>query len=267
MALTKTQVSQLYVTLLGRASEANGNAWWQKGDYTMASAAKAILDTATAKAFFGSSLDDNMAFINHIYQNVLGRTYQDDPAGVNFWVNALKTYSRGDVVSELIKSAEKNNEVAFTNKVKISDYVVDQGDNVDAKDRSLYVNAVDKAAKEGYDAAKAYVDSLSDDNQWVSTPKAAGETKTLTTSTDEAVANVFEAPMGYNPGGTDYINTLQDEDRLVGVIGRSDNTVNATFGRSHNDEGTGSSRTPNLVNIQYFNAKITGDTGNTIDLR
>lgn len=267
MALTKTQVSQLYVTLLGRASEANGNAWWQKGDYTMASAAKAILDTATAKAFFGSSLDDNMAFINHIYQNVLGRTYQDDPAGVNFWVNALKTYSRGDVVSELIKSAEKNNEVAFTNKVKISDYVVDQGDNVDAKDRSLYVNAVDKAAKEGYDAAKAYVDSLSDDNQWVSTPKAAGETKTLTTSTDEAVANVFEAPMGYNPGGTDYINTLQDEDRLVGVVGRSDNTVNATFGRSHNDEGTGSSRTPNLVNIQYFNAKITGDTGNTIDLK
>jgi len=267
MALTKTQVSQLYVTLLGRASEANGNAWWQKGDYTMASAAKAILDTATAKAFFGSSLDDNMAFINHIYQNVLGRTYQDDPAGVNFWVNALKTYSRGDVVSELIKSAEKNNEVAFTNKVKISDYVVDQGDNVDAKDRSLYVNAVDKAAKEGYDAAKAYVDSLSDDNQWVSTPKAAGETKTLTTSTDEAVANVFEAPMGYNPGGTDYINTLQDEDRLVGVVGRSDNTVNATFGRSHGDESTGASRTPNLVNIQYFNAKITGDTGNTIDLR
>jgi|GEM_PF-1597740 S-layer protein len=267
MALTKTQVSQLYVTLLGRASEANGNAWWQKGDYTMASAAKAILDTATAKAFFGSSLDDNMAFINHIYQNVLGRTYQDDPAGVNFWVNALKTYSRGDVVSELIKSAEKNNEVAFTNKVKISDYVVDQGDNVDAKDRSLYVNAVDKAAKEGYDAAKAYVDSLSDDNQWVSTPKAAGETKTLTTSTDEAVANVFEAPMGYNPGGTDYINTLQDEDRLVGIVGRSDNTVNATFGRSHGDEATGSSRTPNLVNIQYFNAKITGDTGSTIDLR
>ena len=177
------------------------------------------------------------------------------------------SFSRGDVVAGLIEAAEKNNEVAFTNKVKISDYVVDQGDKVDARDRSLYVNAVDKAAKEGYDAAKAYVDSLSDDNQWVSTPKAAGETKTLTTSTDEAVANVFEAPMGYNPGGTDYINTLQDEDKLIGLVGRSDNTLNATFGMQNHDEGTGASRTPNLVNIQYLNAKITGDTGKIIDLR
>ena len=73
MALTKTQVSRLYITLFGRASEGEGNAYWQTAgtDPDMASTADKMLQTEAATDFFGDSLNQDHAFIEHIYQNAL----------------------------------------------------------------------------------------------------------------------------------------------------------------------------------------------------
>ncbi|WP_170000917.1 DUF4214 domain-containing protein [Campylobacter sp. RM16189] len=263
MALTKTQVSQLYVTLFGRASESSGSKFWQKTQPNMTEAATNMLNDESAKAFFGSSIDTNAKFVNHIYENVFGRAAEAE--GFNFWVSALeKGNARGFIVSEMIKAAEKN-EPTFNAKVAVSDYLADKDEAVMGTHRSVYVEALDKAAKEGVDVAKAYVDSVALD-AWISTPTNPGKVETLTALQEEKVANVFEAPMVYNPGGTDYIPSLQDEDKLIGIVGRSDNTLNATLGQENADEGTGTARTPNLVNIQYLNAKLTGNV-NHLDLR
>ena len=101
---------------------------------------------------------------------------------------------------------------------------------------------------------------------WESAPKVPGETYTLTNHTDKATANVFNAPMVYNPAGSDRILSLQDEDVLTGTAGRTDNTLNVEMGQVNADEGTGASRTPTLKNIQYVNAEFTGSTS-TLDLR
>ena len=85
MALTKTQVSELYVAIFNRASEGEGNSFWQ-GQGSAAEVAQQMLDTVDAQEYFGTALDEDKAFIEHIYINTLGKTYEDDAEGIDFWV-------------------------------------------------------------------------------------------------------------------------------------------------------------------------------------
>ena len=68
MALTQTEVSELYVAIFNRASEGKGNIYWQTNQPDMATTATAMLNTDDAKAYFGSSLDTDQAFIELIYK-------------------------------------------------------------------------------------------------------------------------------------------------------------------------------------------------------
>lgn len=63
--LTKIEVSQLYVSIFGRASEGSGNTYWQTQS-DMSTAANAMLDTQAAKAYFGSNINTNQTFIEFI---------------------------------------------------------------------------------------------------------------------------------------------------------------------------------------------------------
>jgi hypothetical protein len=141
MALTQTQVSQLYVSVFNRASEGEGNTFWQDQP-DMAAAANAMLATTDAIEYFGDSLDTNQAFIEHIYKNTLNKTIADDPDGIAFWVGQLDGgASRGQVVAELIEAIgtygpdganyDPDNTAAiaayeqFTNRVAVSNYMAD----------------------------------------------------------------------------------------------------------------------------------------------
>ena len=136
MALTQTQVSQLYVSIFNRASEGEGNTFWQTAG-TKAEIANSMLDTQDAKDYFGSSLDSNQAFIEKIYQNTLNKTVEDDAAGIKFWVDALESgMSRGEVVAGLIEAIESYKDSTdaktkaaydqFNNRVEVSNYMAQQ---------------------------------------------------------------------------------------------------------------------------------------------
>ena len=280
MALTQTQVSQLYVTLFGRVSEGAGNKFWQNSQ-DIATAATNMLATEAAKEYFGSALTSDEAFIKHIYKNTLNKTEVEDPEGINFWVKALKSgVSRGTVVAELIKAAQdpKNKGASqdlFNNKVALSDYTAGkvEGKGLKAKDLAPFKSVLNKITSNpsSVDAAKPAVDALagiSTDTSvdWHSNPEHPGKAYELTTNTDNATANVFNAPMKHNPGGTDRIMTLQSSDKLTGDYSRHDNTLNVEFGQANADEGDPTSRTPTLTNIQNINIEVTG-TVNTLDLR
>ena len=136
MALTQTQVSQLYVSIFGRASEGEGNTFWQQSLSTMAEVADAMLDTEDATEYFGTSLESNQAFIEHIYLNSLNKTYAQDIEGVDYWVSRLvEGESRGTVVASLVSvvdyysTSEDPITLAaynqFTNRVAVSNYMAD----------------------------------------------------------------------------------------------------------------------------------------------
>ena len=140
-SLTQTQVSQLYVSIFGRASEGEGNAYWQSQP-DMATAAAAMLDTDAARNYFGANLNTNQAFIEHIYLNTLNKTISDDFDGISYWVNMLNAgTSRGEAVAALVGVIKEYapgaqyynpNDAAtvaayeqFTNRVEISNYMAD----------------------------------------------------------------------------------------------------------------------------------------------
>jgi len=181
MTLDQTQVSQLYVAIFNRASEGQGNGFWQSQP-DMASTATAMLDTTDARTYFGASLDTNQAFIEHIYLNTLNKTIVDDADGIGYWVGLLDAgQTRGEVVADLI-GVIKNyapdgpsynpNDTAtvaaynqFTNRVEISNYMAEKVYNTPADYATS--TAFDKDMNVTNDqatvaAAKQRIDNLAD---------------------------------------------------------------------------------------------------------
>jgi len=129
MKYNKTEISGLYVAIFNRASEGDGNRYWQNMDKDLSDIADEMLASPDAQEYFGHSLDTNKSFIEHIYKNTLGKTYADDPDGVDYWVAKLDAgQSRGEVVATLIHDAqnpvfsELDAYKQFQNRLFVSDY-------------------------------------------------------------------------------------------------------------------------------------------------
>jgi len=81
--------------------------------------------------YFGSSINSDMNFVEHIYSNTLGKNYAQDPEGIDYWVNELNQgKARGEVVAALITAALSsenagNSQDQFNNKVDVSNYTAD----------------------------------------------------------------------------------------------------------------------------------------------
>ena len=131
MPFTQTTISEYYVAVFNRASEGEGNQFWQGFDGSASELVDAMLATQAAQDYFGTALDSNQAFVEHIYQNTLGKTLVDDPDGIAFWVGKLDGgESRGSVVEQLVFAAQQPENAGaaqdqFNNRVAISDYAAD----------------------------------------------------------------------------------------------------------------------------------------------
>jgi Cysteine-rich secretory protein family/Domain of unknown function (DUF4214) len=168
--LSKTQVSQLYVSIFGRASEGEGNAYWSANQNDMTVAANTMLDTDPAKTYFGSTLNDNQAFIEFIYLNTLGKTYTEDPIGINYWVNQLFAgKSKGEVIATMISAATDPQYAGsaaqnqFNNKVAVCSYTAGKITTVpDVNNLTAFVNFIKDVTHDSstVTAAKAAVDEF-----------------------------------------------------------------------------------------------------------
>lgn len=81
------------------------------------------------------------------------------------------------------------------------------------------------------------------------------QTVTLTAGADVLTANMFNAARGFTPGGTDSVNTLNDDDILTGT--GTNPTLNFTYG---NDADTGDyDIMPTLNGIETLNVAYSGN--------
>ncbi len=130
--LTKTQVSELYVAIFNRASEGDGNTYWQTNQTNAEVTANTMLATGAAITFFGDSLDTDQAFIEHIYLNTFNKTVTDDADGIAFWVAQLTAGdSRGKVIADIVTAAQSPENAGaaqdqFNNRVLVSDDTADK---------------------------------------------------------------------------------------------------------------------------------------------
>ncbi|MCP4115634.1 MAG: DUF4214 domain-containing protein [Desulfobacteraceae bacterium] len=273
--LTKTEVSQLYVSLFGRASEGEGNSYWGSEQNDMAGAANAMLATGAAKDYFGSSMDSNQAFIEFIYQNTLNKTSSDDAEGIAYWVGELNSKTRGEVAASLVGviknyapggayyDANDAKTVAaysqFTNRVTVSNYMADNVQTPPADwatstsfNASLTVTddmTTITTAQQAVDVFAGTVSGLENDiKSYMGMVSSAGELSPMMSE----LGTVFEEIMD---GNSPVVTVTPALDTLNIANPPSSINITANFGSGYTPEGTTAVYTGqavmNLTNISF----------------
>lgn len=208
--------------------------------------------------------------VNAIFNQLFARDAA--AAGLTYWTTEINAgrVSLPQAALTILNSAAADDLAVFNAKLEVANAFTAELDttaeilayqsNIDEA-RDLLVSIKSQAQA---DAAVADIQNIVADI--VAGGSAEDQTFTLTNGTDVATANVFNAPMVFVPDGSDRILSLQDEDVLTGIAGRTDNTLNVTMGNINADEGTTAITTPILNNIQNINIDWTGNT-TTLDLR
>ena len=131
---TEDFVESLYTELLGRASDAEGKAFWNSllattsKEAVLAQFKAAVLAAGQAdpsNADYQGLIATNKAFVQALYTNLLGR--EADAEGLDFWANALTLgTSRGDLLAQftaaaMASGADNDDYQAITAKLAVAD--------------------------------------------------------------------------------------------------------------------------------------------------
>jgi len=223
MAVEMKDIAKLYIALFGRTPEGDGLAYWYQqaadNNWDMAELAQAMYTAALQYEDY-SSLSDPKELVEAIYENVLGKTYKDDPEGIDYWVGQIKSgnITPGEIASVIIKTAEEQYPEhpatkTLENRAELALYVAQKlktftGDFTEFKKFAEMVNddptSVELAKKMVDSYVKAGVDGLlSDGPDYVQGSK---------------YDDVFVAPLTQNELGQ-VVNTLDSGDVIKGDAG------------------------------------------------
>lgn len=141
MAITnamRTEISQLYVALFGRAPDGEGLGFWvQKlnAGASLTSIANEMYGVSAARAYYPDFLS-NWQIIESFYINVLGRN--PDQAGLEYWTNVLNQpgATPGSVITQMIS--------VVTNYVPAPGTPADLAAAAEAS-KALFINRTDVA--------------------------------------------------------------------------------------------------------------------------
>ncbi|WP_233445179.1 beta strand repeat-containing protein [Campylobacter fetus] len=230
--LNKTDVSMLYITIMGMASEGDGNKYWldyaNNNSLGVSSLANIMLDSPGAAKFFGDSLlaGNEKDFVTKIYSIALGNT--SDVDGINYWTKAITgggeftdskgnvisvaSLSKGDLIGAMINSmvngGSAESKAIFEAKAAASDYFADAtlGKDISGLDEgttSKLISEINSASD--LDKVKSEIDGLKE-------------------SIDEAGLNKIALTTE-----NDTITGTEGGDLISGVVGSlaSENTLNA----------------------------------------
>ena len=119
-ANTVQQVSRLYLSVLGRAPDRGGLAFWtnrRKAGVPLATLATQVMATREFTSRYGAP--DEVAFVDLLYRNVLGR--DGDPTGRAYWIGALtgRRLTRTQVVMLFSESPENKARTAALVEVTV----------------------------------------------------------------------------------------------------------------------------------------------------
>lgn len=281
MAISTERLQQYFIAYYGRPGNNEGMQYWQAQNFSGEADLVWNFGNALQPEFqqlYGATSTSPSLFINAVFQNLFGR--QAEPEGLNYWLGEYNKYIaqgldadtvRGRMVTWIMDGAQDGaggNDltalnkkillaVEYTNSLDTSEEILAYEGNLEAGRTFLStVNADTDPATVDVDAA---IQQMVDD--------AGTSGFTLTNGIDVATANVFNAPRGFTPGGTDQVNTLNDDDVLTGT--GADSELNFTFVRDA-DIGGGANTiiTPTLKNIDNVNVTFAGSAGNyTLDLQ
>jgi len=109
--VTVEDITKLYIAMFGRAPEGEGLDYWYQqalaNDWDITQLATNMYYAAIQYEDY-AFLADPLKLVESIYENVLGKTYADDPEGINYWVGQIKSgiIPPGEVARVIIQTAE-----------------------------------------------------------------------------------------------------------------------------------------------------------------
>lgn len=268
MAMTTQQQTDAYRFFVIAFGAAPGVTYMNQiaDAYAAGMTTKQIVNVYTTKPQFTAIYPNfytNTQFANTLVENVVGSSASaaakaQAKADVEAALNA--GWSRGDVIYQVFNNlADKpttdadwgNTAKMFANKVAVAQYATEVR-HVDTTDLSVLQSLLSGVTATTDVSTTAALDAI----------LGATGGYTLTAGNDVATANVFTAPQTYTPGGTDRINSLQDNDQLTGA--GNNPTLNATLGL---DADTGDTTiTPRLSGVETLNVAFDAN-GYNLDLQ
>ncbi|OBQ36466.1 MAG: hypothetical protein AN487_12885 [Anabaena sp. CRKS33] len=117
-------VQELYVTLLGRAADIEGRAYWVEllnGGVSVANVAKEIIASPEAQDKYAGLI--NSQFVEKLYSNAFGRA--TDKEGLDYWVGRLNSSTRAAVTLEILGAASNEDRQTLKNKVDVAQGITD----------------------------------------------------------------------------------------------------------------------------------------------
>ncbi len=215
MALTESQIQELYVAYFGRPADVEGKAYWS-GSTTGISTVEGFAANMHSQAEFQDAFGSKKAAtqVNEIYQNLFSR--DADAAGLEYWTGQIANGSLklAEIAVHLIWAAKNNDggsadKTALENKVSAAtSFTADVAADATAQ---LAYTADDKNA---FTTAKTFISGVSStaataaeiDTQVAQIKtdysNTGGETFLLTTAADNVVAG----------SGNDTIKGVYDDD-------------------------------------------------------
>jgi len=272
MAITvamRTQVSQLYVSLFGRAPDGAGLGYWVTqldNGQSLTQLANAMYGVSEARAYYPAFATPE-EIVQTFYTNVLGRAKGTDLEGQAFWVAKLKApgVSVGSVIVDLqfqtanytgTDPAGVASKALYNNKVSVAQYFGEQNGSVAGATNALTGVTSDVATVA---TAKTSVDSA--------VSSGSGQPFTLTTGADTpsstAFNDTYNAVIGTSLGATDG-TTLNPGDNINGGAGLD--TLSLSISGTHAAAVTDSAFTLNSIETLSISNFETSANDTTLDM-
>ena len=260
MALTNQQVQQAYLSILGRPAEGDAVLWG-----SLATDVPGLINTIITIRNGVDFNKDNTIFVQNLYENLLGRTGDDE--GLSFWVAALNAgMNHGELVTSFISSAAQtlNDLYTIQNKLALAEQISTQiktikgGAPAEAKLKALMSTIDDKTS----------INDIQEDiNHFIGQFNEAKKV-TVKPGADEPTIGSDEHASTYNA----TVN-LNDEKTNLNIEGSTsfDDTLNLTVkgsssNNTFNSSDIGQLSNLNTINLNLRDSRLTNSNITTSDL-
>ena len=260
MALTNQQVQQAYLSVLGRPAEGDAVLWG-----SLATDVPGLINTII---FIRNGVDfnkDNTIFVQNLYENLLGRTGDDE--GLSFWVAALNAgMNHGELVTSFISSAAQtlNDLYTIQNKLALAEQISTQIKTIKG---GAPAEAKLKALMSTIDDQTSINDIQEDINHFIGQFNEAKKV-TVKPGADEPTIGSDEHASTYNA----TVN-LNDEKTDLNIEGSTsfDDTLNLTVkgsssNNTFNSSDIGQLSNLNTINLNLRDSRLTNSNITTSDL-
>lgn len=260
MALTNQQVQQAYLSVLGRPAEGDAVLWG-----SLATDVPGLINTIITIRNGVDFNKDNTIFVQNLYENLLGRTGDDE--GLSFWVAALNAgMNHGELVTSFISSAAQTltdlytiqNKLALAEQISTQIKTIKGGAPAEAKLKAL-MNTIDD---------KTSINDIQEDiNHFIGQFNEAKKV-TVKPGADEPTQGSDEHASTYNA----TVN-LNDEKTDLNIEGSTsfDDTLNLTVkgsssNNTFNSSDIGQLSNLNTINLNLRDSRLTNSNITTSDL-